>query len=59
MDFVQFLELDWPEESTRPFTVSVAEVLAFRDWMLAESKTPKTINRRSGYSQIAAEICSR
>jgi len=46
MDFVQFLGLRWPEESTRLFTVSVADVLAFRDWMLAEAKAPKTINRR-------------
>jgi len=46
MDFVRFLELRWPDESTRLFTVSVADVLAFRDWMLAESKAPKTINRR-------------
>ena len=45
MDFVQFLGLRWPDESTRLFTVSVAEVQAFRDQMLAESKAPKTINR--------------
>src|SRR5512135_2728779 len=31
MDFIRFLGLRWPEESTRLFTVSVAEVLAFRD----------------------------
>ena len=46
MDFVRFLGVRWPEESTRLFTVSVADVLAFRDVMLAESKAPKTINRR-------------
>ena len=46
MDFVRFLEIRWPDESTRLFTVSVADVLAFRDWMLTESKAPKTINRR-------------
>ena len=46
MDFVRFLGIRWPDESTRLFTVSVADVLAFRDWMLAESKAPKTINRR-------------
>ena len=46
MDFVRFLGLRWPDESTRLFTVSVADVLAFRDQMLAESKAPKTINRR-------------
>ena len=46
MDFVLFLGLKWPDESTRLFTVSVGEVLAFRDRMLADSKAPKTINRR-------------
>ena len=46
MDFVQFLGLRWPDESTRLFTVSIAEVQAFRDEMLAEAKAPKTINRR-------------
>ena len=46
MDFVRFLGIRWPDESTRLFTVSVADVLAFRDQMLAESKAPKTINRR-------------
>jgi hypothetical protein len=46
MVFVQSLGLRWPEGSTRLFTVSVAEVLAFRDRMVAESKAPKTINRR-------------
>ena len=46
MDFVQSLVLRWPEESTRLFTVSIAEVQAFRDQMVAESKAPKTINRQ-------------
>src|SRR4051812_25134713 len=44
--FVEFLGVRWPEESVRLFTVSVADVLAFRDLMLEESKAPKTINRR-------------
>lgn len=46
MDFVQFLGISWPDESTRLFTVSIAEVQAFRDRMVAEAKAPKTINRR-------------
>jgi len=46
MDFVRFLGIRWPEEATRLFTVWVADVLAFRDQMLAEAKAPKTINRR-------------
>src|SRR5271157_3395715 len=46
MDFVRFLGIHWPDESARLFTVSVADVLAFRDQMLGEAKAPKTINRR-------------
>ena len=46
MAFVEFLGLRWPEDATRLFTVSVADVLAFRDVMLEDGKAPKTINRR-------------
>jgi integrase/recombinase XerC len=46
MSFIAFLGIRWPEESTRLFTVSVTDVLAFRERMLAEAKAPKTINRR-------------
>ena len=44
--FVKFLGIGWPEESTHLFTVSVADVLGFRDLMVEEDKAPKTINRR-------------
>src|SRR4051794_26796755 len=44
--FVAFLGLRWPDEATRLFAVSVADVHAFRDLMLAEGRAPKTINRR-------------
>lgn len=46
MEFVAFLGLHWPDESTRLFTVSVADVLAFRDVTLTDNKVPKTINRQ-------------
>ena len=61
MDFVQFLGLRWPDESTRLFTMSIAEVLAFRDWMPAESKAPKTINRRiaSLSSSVSSSLVPR
>jgi site-specific recombinase XerD len=39
-------EIRWPEDALRLSTGTVAEVLAFRDRMVAESKVPKTINRR-------------
>ena len=41
MDFVRFLGLRWPDESTRLFKVSVADVLAFRDQMLARPRPPR------------------
>ena len=56
MDFVRFLGLRWPDESTRLFTVSVADVLAFRDQMLAESKAPKTINRRIACAVLVLQV---
>jgi len=46
MDFAAFMEIRWPDDATRLFTVAVADVSAFRDGMLAESKAPTTINRR-------------
>src|SRR4051795_13288396 len=42
--FVESLDLRWPAEATRLFAVSVADVQAFRDLMLAEGRAPKTIN---------------
>src|SRR5262249_50782894 len=44
--FVAFLGIQWPEESTHLFTVSVADVLEFRGEMEKASMAPKTINRR-------------
>lgn len=46
MNFVQFMAITWPEDATLLMTVSVADVLAFRDTMLAANNAPKTINRR-------------
>ena len=46
MAFGEFLGLRWPADATRLLAVTVAEVLAFRDLMIAEDKAPKTINRR-------------
>jgi integrase/recombinase XerC len=46
MSVVEFLGIQWPEESNRLFTVSVKDVLMFRELMLEQSKAPKTINRR-------------
>jgi site-specific recombinase XerD len=46
MAFGEFLELRWPEDATRLLTVTVADVLAFRDALVADDLAPKTINRR-------------
>lgn len=46
MAFCEFLGLRWPDDATRLLAVTVADVLAFRDLMVAEDRAPKTINRR-------------
>lgn len=46
MAFVEFMQLRWPDDATRLLAVTVADVLAFRDAMLAQDLAPKTVNRR-------------
>jgi site-specific recombinase XerD len=46
MAFAEFMGLGWPDEATRLLAVTVADVLAFRDELVADDKAPKTINRR-------------
>jgi site-specific recombinase XerD len=46
MAFVGFLGLRWPEDATRLLAVTVADVLAFRDAIVADDMAPKTVNRR-------------
>lgn len=46
MDLVRFLKLAWPLEATRLLMVSVADVTAWRNDMLAGGAAPKTLNRR-------------
>jgi len=46
MSFVGFLGVAWPAEARQLVTVSVADVQAWRDEMLAQAKAPKTLNRR-------------
>ena len=46
MDFVRFLGIRWPDESTHSSRSRSRTWIAFRDQMLAEAKAPKTINRR-------------
>jgi integrase/recombinase XerD len=46
MAFVQFMGWRWPEDATALLGVSIREVLAFREHLLAQDSAPKTINRR-------------
>ncbi len=46
LSFCEFAGIAWPDDATRLFTVTVAEVLAFRDMLVEDDRAPKTINRR-------------
>src|ERR1700674_2959878 len=46
LSFVDFLGLPWPQEAFRLLIASVAGVHSWRDSMMAETKAPKTLNRR-------------
>src|SRR5277367_1431898 len=46
LSFVDFLGIGWPEDAFRLLLASVADVHGWRDSMMAETKAPKTLNRR-------------
>src|ERR1039458_1140371 len=46
MSFVKFMGLPWPGQAIELLRVSIADVLAFREHLLAKNAAPKTINRR-------------
>ena len=46
MAFVRFIGITWPEQCASLLTVSIVDVQAFREAMLAENAAPKTLNRR-------------
>lgn len=59
MSFVRFIGIEWPDEATALLSVSVNDVLAFRDQLVAHNAAPNTINRRisslsSFYEYLAA-----
>ena len=59
MSFVQFLGIEWPDQAVALLSVSVRDVLAFREQLLQRNAAPKTINRRisslsSFYKYLAA-----
>ena len=46
MSLVKWLNVKWPDEAGALFTVTVADVHAWRDAMIQAEAAPKTINRR-------------
>jgi hypothetical protein len=46
LSFVDFLGIGWPEDAFRLLLASVADVHGWRDSMIADTKAPKTLNRR-------------
>jgi integrase/recombinase XerC len=59
MSFVRFLGIEWPDQAMALLSVSVRDVLAFRELLLSKNAAPKTINRRisslsSFYKYLAA-----
>lgn len=63
MDFVEFLELDWPAESWKLLQATVPAVQAWRDYMNDERDlAPNTLNRRissvSGFYRFMREAAA-
>src|SRR4051794_34622313 len=59
MTFVKFAGIGWPDQAIALFSVSVKDVLAFREHLVEKDAAPKTINRRissvsSFYKYLAA-----
>ena len=59
MAFVKFMGIAWPDQATALLSVSIKDVLAFRDFLLSQNAAPKTLNRRisslsSFYKYLAA-----
>ena len=46
MDFVKYLGIRWPDEGTFLFTVKVADVQAYRDFLVEQGHAPSTRNHR-------------
>jgi len=46
MAFVKFMGLTWPDHAAELLRVSIKDVQAFRDHLLAQNAAPKTLNRR-------------
>ncbi len=60
--FIGFSGIAWPEEAPLLFGVKVAQVHAYRDWMIGRGDAPKTVNRRiaslSGFFRFLREVAA-
>ncbi len=59
LSFVKYLNIPWPDQAHQLFTVSLGEVLSWREELKAKGAAPKTLNRRisslsSFYKYLAA-----
>jgi site-specific recombinase XerD len=59
MSFVQFLGIEWPDQAMALLSVSVRDVLAFREQLLEKNAAPKTINRRIFLAEQFLQIPGR
>jgi hypothetical protein len=44
--FIGYAGIGWPHRAPALFAVTVAQVHAYRDWLIGRGDAPKTINRR-------------
>ena len=60
MDFVEFLDIDWPGNSHELLSATVPDVRAWRDSLAAAGKAPATLNARlsalSGFYRFMREV---
>ena len=60
--FISFAMIPWPESATALFSVTVGQVHAYRDGMVARGAAPKTVNRRisslSGFFKFLREVAA-
>ena len=60
--FIGYSEIVWPEQAYDLFLITVAQVQAYRDWLIARGDAPKTINRRvaslSGFFRFLREVAA-
>ena len=60
MDFIEFLGIDWPENSHELLSATVPDVRGWRDTLAAAGKAPATLNARlsalSGFYRFMREV---